>query len=202
MKTVLRYVRIVTIAKTIVTVSVLNFALAVTNVFLAMVGKAVLIVIPVENVQIFALNVEKYVQIVRKTLHYVKTAANAKFVLMIPCVVLVRSAQITGIIGVLTARLVLIAMVIVFVMIVASTVQSAARFAQIVENVRTVQVMMSVKTVADVLIVGFYVPIVETIVQTVQNYFALTAASALNVQTYVQTAGMPALTVVICAAVV
>ena len=49
-KTVLRYVRIVTIAKTIVTVSVLNFALAVTNVFLAMVGKAVLIVIPVENV--------------------------------------------------------------------------------------------------------------------------------------------------------
>ena len=66
MKTVLRYVRIVTIAKTIVTVSVLNFALAVTNVFLAMVGKAVLIVIPVENVQIFALNVKKYVQIVRK----------------------------------------------------------------------------------------------------------------------------------------
>lgn len=65
-KTVLRYVRIVTIAKTIVTVTVLNFALAVINVFLAMVGKAVLIVIPVENVQIFALTVKKYVQIVRK----------------------------------------------------------------------------------------------------------------------------------------
>lgn len=121
---------------------------------------------------------------------------------MIPCVVLVRSAQITGIIGVLTARLVLIAMVIVFVMIVASTVQSAARFAPIVEDVRTVQVMMSAKIVADVLIVGFYVPIVETIVQTVQNYFALTAASALNVQTYVETAGMPALIAPICVVVV
>ena len=92
-------------------------------------------------------------------------------------------------------------MVIVFVMIVASTVQSAARFAPIVGDVRTVQVMMSVKTVADVLIVGCYVPIVETIVQTVPVCVIL-VKSAPNVQTYVQTAGMPALTAPTCVVVV